>query len=127
MNYRTLCRAIAVVLGVSLVVQPQALIVVPLFEQGGAGAVYGSMIAVIIAAALAAIAGLWHCRWWGFLAFYAYAVTATIALGTALVPFITALAPDRARLESVIAINTAAVLFVGIVQWRHGKASENGA
>lgn len=127
MPYPAICRLIAAMLAVSLVTQPQALIILPLFEQGGVGVLYGAMIAAVVAAALVSIAGLWHCRWWGFLAFYGYAIAATILLGVALIPFVIALAPASARVAGVIAINVGALLLVGFVQWRHRRAAGHRA
>lgn len=121
MPYATLCKAVAVVTLVSLVVQPRALIILPLFERGGIGNLFALMLLAILALALASVAGLWRCRWWGFVAFYGYSVTSTLLLGSALIPFVIGLIPTEARVESVIALNAVAMSAVAFLHWRHSK------
>ena len=85
MRHATLCKAVAVITLVSAAVQARALIIVPLFERGGIGTQFVLMVLVILALAIASIAGLWRPRWWGFVAFYGYAITSTLLLGSALI------------------------------------------
>ena len=80
------------------------------------------MLLAILALALVSIAGLWRCRWWGFVAFYSYGITSTLLLGSALIPFVVALAPADARVESVIALNAIALSAVAFLHWRHSNS-----
>ena len=122
MRYALLCKAVAAITLVSLVVQPRALIIVPLFERGGIGSLFALMLLTILVLALISIAGLWRCRWWGFVAFYGYGVTSTLLLGSALIPFVIGLVPADARVESVIALNAVAISAVAFLHWRHGNS-----
>ena len=108
---------------VSLIVPPRALIVLTLFERGGPGSLFALMFLAIFALAIVAIVGLWQCRWWGFLAFYGYGVAMTLLLGSALIPFVIALAPAGARVETVVAVNAVALVAAGFLQWRFSKSA----
>ncbi len=110
MRHVTLCKAVAVITLVSLAVQARALIIVPLFERGGIGTQFVLMVLVILALAMASIVGLWRPRWWGFVAFYGYAITSTLLLGSALIPFVIGL--------SLLAIFIA--LTTPLCVWLHG-------
>ena len=122
MRYALLCKAVAAITLVSLVVQPRALIIVPLFERGGIGSLFALMLLTILVLALISIAGLWRCRWWGFVAFYGYGVTSTLLLGSALIPFVIGLVPADARVEAVIALNAVAISAVAFLHWRHSNS-----
>ena len=119
MRHATLCKAVAVITLVSAAVQARALIIVPLFERGGIGTQFVLMVLVILALAMASIAGLWRPRWWGFVAFYGSAITSTLLLGSALIPFVIGLVPTDSRVEGVIALNGAVLLGVALLHWRH--------
>ncbi len=119
MRHVTLCKAVAVITLVSLAVQARALIIVPLFERGGIGTQFALMLLGILALAIVSIAGLWRCRWWGFVAFYGYAITSTVLLGSALIPFVIGLVPTDSRVEGVIALNGVVLLGVVLLHWRH--------
>ena len=122
MPYLTWCKTVAAVTLLSIIVQPRALIVLPLFERGGIGTWFALMLLSILALALVSIAGLWRCRWWGFVAYYGYGITSTVLLGSALIPFVVTLAPAEARVEGVIALNAIAMSAVAFLHWRHNKS-----
>jgi len=123
MRYTTLCKAAAVITLASLLGQPQSLVILALFESGGIGNLFALMLLAVLALAVISIAGLWRCRWWGFLAFYGYGITSTVLLGSALIPFVIALVPADARVESVIALNGVALLAVALLHWQHRKST----
>ena len=123
MRYTTLCKAAAVITLASLLGQPQALVILALFESGGIGNLFALMLLAVLALAVISIAGLWRCRWWGFLAFYGYGITSTVLLGSALIPFVIALVPADARVESVIALNGVALLAVALLHWQYRKST----
>ena len=123
MRYAILCRAVAAITLVSLVAQPRALIILPLFEHGGVGKLFALMILAVLVLAIISIAGLWRCRWWGFVAFYGYGATSTMLLGSALIPFVVGLFPAAARVESVVALNAVALAAVAFLHWQHTKQS----
>lgn len=123
MRTSTLCKAVAVVTALSLIAQPRIIIIVPLIERGGPGTVFALMLLTILALAIIAVAGLWQCRWWGFLAFYGYGVSSTLLLGSTLIPFVIAFVPTEARVEGVVALNAVALTVVAFLHWRHGKTT----
>ena len=122
MGYVIWCRTVAVITLISVIVQPRALIILPLLDRGGIGTLFALMLLAILALALISITGLWRCRWWGFLAFYGYGITSTVLLGSALIPFVTSLAPAEARVEGVIALNAIALSAVAFLHWRHSNS-----
>ncbi len=123
MRYAIFCKAVAVITLISFVVPPRTLIILPLLEHGGAGTAFALMLLSVLALAIIAIAGLWRCRWWGFLAFYGYGVATTLLLGSALIPFVIALAPANARVEGVIALNAVTLVAVAFLQWRYSRTA----
>lgn len=123
MPYLLFCKAVAVITLISLLVPPRALIILPLLQSGGAGIAFALLLLSVLALAIIAIAGLWRCRWWGFLAFYGYGFATTLLLGNALIPFVIALAPADARVAGVIALNAVALVAVAFLQWRYSKSA----
>ena len=121
MRTATLSKTVAAITLLSLIVQPRALIILPLLERGGVGNLIALMLLAILALAIASIVGLWRCRWWGFLAFYSYAVSSTLLLGGALIPFVVRLLPNDARTAGVVGINAVALFAVAFLQWRHAR------
>ena len=119
----TLCKVAAAITVLSLIAQPRMVIILPLLERGGPGTLFALMLLAILALAVIAVAGLWRCRWWGFLAFYGYGVTSTILLGSALIPFVIGLVPAGARVEAVIALNAVALATVAFLHWWHSKTA----
>lgn len=125
MGQITLCKAVAVITLASLVAQPRVLIILPLLERGGTGILIAVMLLAILALALASIIGMWRGRWWGFLAFYGYAVTSTLMLGSALIPFVIGLVAPEARVVGVIALN--GVALVGVPSYTGGTLNRLAA
>jgi hypothetical protein len=123
MRYAMFSKAVAVFTLLSLVVQPRVLVILPVIETGGIGNLFVLMLLAVLGLAIAAIAGLWLGRWWGFLAFYGYGVSVTLLLGTALIPFLIDLAPDSLRVAAVVALNTVTLVFVASLQWRYSKSA----
>ena len=127
MSTDTLCKTVAVIIFLSLVVQPQVLIIVPLIERGGIGFLFAAMLLTVLAMAIISIVGVWRGRWWGFVAFYGYAITSTPLLGSAVIPFVMIVVPTDARVVTVIGLNALSVVAVGFLQWQHSKQSAGAA
>ncbi len=88
MGQITLYRTVAVITLASLVVQPRALIVLPLLERGG----LDNLVALM--------------------------------LGSALIPFVIGLVAPEARVVGIIALNSVALLGVGLLQWRTSRPGD---
>jgi len=127
MSTDTLCKTVAVIIFLSLVVQPQVLIIVPLIERGGIGFLFAAMLLTVLAMAIISIVGVWRGRWWGFVAFYGYAITSTPLLGSAVIPFVMIVVPTDARVVTVIGLNALSVVAVAFLQWQHSKQSAGAA
>lgn len=115
MRYRTLCRLVALAILVSLALRW------PVFRPAGGLGIDGTTdIAAVLPPAilvlgLASAAGLWRGRPWGFFAFYAFAIAATIVLGVSLIPYLPSILPAALRAAGVLLVNGILLVLVALL------------
>ena len=124
-GYATAARVLAAIALVSLIVHGKVLsALVSLLTNGGnmMALLLGLSGALYPVLGLLAVAGLWAARSWGFHAFYAHLILATLLLGISFIPGLPALLPPELRIWGVIAVNLLALFAASACHRRLVKA-----
>lgn len=125
MNYRTLCRFIAMAILLSVVAKWPMFSVIASIRQehGGIWAITAALAVLVLA--LMSVVGLWGARKWGFVVFYLYVVSLMVMFGVLWLPIDLHFLTSVTGLWGGFWVNGTVVALIAFAHWKHpGRKAE---